>query len=604
VKCGIVVGSADMKPKYNENIKLLDVFKAFWVGIKEYKVGFYFTVTAYVLGNIVELINPLFYKRFFDVLTSSTDKVALAPALIHVLVIILLFNILEWILYRSGSFTINGFEAGVMSRLRETSFAYMLDHSYSFFSNNFSGSLVQRIGRFVRAFERLFDTLVFNLLPLIIAVVGTIAVIWTQQPKIAYIMMAWVGIVFIFSYTFSRWKLKYDVASAAADSRTSAYLSDTISNQNTVSSFAQSDYESEAFEEVSSDQAKAMTKTWNLGAIMNATQGALLVVIEFALFYYAVKYWQTGTLTVGTFVLIQVYILSVAQKLWGFSNVVRVIYEGVADSKEMVDILMLPHEIKDVPRATTLKVLDGKIEFENITFNFNETRAVLDSINLAVEGGEKIALIGPSGAGKSTVVKLLLRMYELTKGAITIDGQNIKEVTQESLRQNISLVPQEPILFHRTLMENIRYGKQDATDAEVIEAAKLAHCDEFIDVLPLKYETFVGERGIKLSGGERQRVAIARAILKNAPILILDEATSSLDSHSEAMIQDALDKLMKGKTVIVIAHRLSTIRKMDRIVVLENGKIIEEGTHEDLLGQKESLYKNLWSLQAGGFLTS
>ena len=213
-----------------------------------------------------------------------------------------------------------------------------------------------------------------------------------------------------------------------------------------------------------------------------------------------------------------------------------------------------------------------------------------------------VTITGPSGAGKSTMVRLLMRMYDLSSGKVEIDGQNIKEVFQDSLRKNISLVPQDPILFHRTLMENIRYGREEATDEEVVEAARLAHCDEFIDVLPLKYETYVGERGIKLSGGERQRVAIARAILKNAPILVLDEATSSLDSHSENLIQDALDKLMKGKTVIVIAHRLSTIRKMNRVVVIDQGKITEEGSHEELLSRENSLYKKLWELQAGGFL--
>ena len=213
-----------------------------------------------------------------------------------------------------------------------------------------------------------------------------------------------------------------------------------------------------------------------------------------------------------------------------------------------------------------------------------------------------MALIGPSGAGKSTIVKLLTRAHDLSSGRILIDGQQINHVTQQSLRASISVVPQDPILFHRNLLENIRYGRRDASDSEVMEAARFAHCDEFIESLPLKYETLVGERGIKLSGGERQRIAIARAILKNAPILILDEATSSLDSHSESMIQDALDKLMEGKTTIVIAHRLSTIRKMDRIIVLENGKIIEEGTHEVLSKTDGSLYKKLWDLQAGGFL--
>ena len=213
-----------------------------------------------------------------------------------------------------------------------------------------------------------------------------------------------------------------------------------------------------------------------------------------------------------------------------------------------------------------------------------------------------MALIGPSGAGKSTFVRLLLRLYDIHSGEILIDGQNISKVTQNSLRDNISLVPQDPVLFHRTLMENIRYGKPLATDEQVIRAARLAHCDEFIEQLPKKYDTYVGERGIKLSGGERQRVAIARAILKNAPILVLDEATSSLDSHSEMLIQDALDTLMKGETTVVIAHRLSTIRKMDRIIVFENGKIIEEGSHEALIEKTGGLYAKLWSLQAGGVL--
>ncbi len=215
--------------------------------------------------------------------------------------------------------------------------------------------------------------------------------------------------------------------------------------------------------------------------------------------------------------------------------------------------------------------------------------------------GEKIALVGPSGAGKSTITKLLLRLYDINSGAIEIDGQNIAEVTQESLRNAIAFVPQEPVLFHRTLMENIRYGRRDATDAEVIDAAKKAHCHEFIAALPEGYNTYVGERGIKLSGGERQRVAIARAILKDAPILVLDEATSSLDSESEHLIQDALEVLMRGKTVIVIAHRLSTIMKMDRIVVLEGGQVVAEGTHEELL-QQGGLYHKLWSIQAGGFI--
>jgi ATP-binding cassette subfamily B protein len=584
--------------------KVRDILKVFWNVSKSYKKTFAWSVIAWTIGNILELIMPLYYKRFFDVIAKPGDTSVIAAVLIHIIVIVLILNAVQWAVYRTGVFSMNYFEAKVMSRLREDSFDYTMLHSYSFFSNNFTGALVQKIGRFARAFERLFDTLVYNFLPLGINIVGIIFVVWTQQPKIALIIFIWAAVIISFSLFYSRWKLKYDLASAAADTKTGARLSDAMTNHNTISTFAATDFEAETFKEITQDQARLTLKTWNLGELMNAFQNGLVVLIEFVVFYYGIKYWQQGLITIGTFVLIQVYILGLAQRLWGLNNIVRTVYESLADSREMVDILNMPHEVADLPGATPLTVHSGAIEFKDVGFAFNESREVLKDVNLSIVSGEKIALIGPSGAGKSTIVRLLLRMYNLVQGTIDIDGQDIEKVTQESLRQNISLVPQDPILFHRTLMENIRYGKQDATDEEVVAAAKLAHCDDFIDALPLKYATFVGERGIKLSGGERQRVAIARAILKNAPILILDEATSSLDSHSEALIQDALDKLMKDKTVIVIAHRLSTIRKMDRIVVLENGKIIEEGTHEDLLGQKESLYKNLWSLQAGGFLTS
>ena len=272
---------------------------------------------------------------------------------------------------------------------------------------------------------------------------------------------------------------------------------------------------------------------------------------------------------------------------------VRDLYQGYADAKEMVEILLLSHEIKDKPSAIELSADKGEIEFRNLSFNFNETRKVLENINLKIKSGEKVALVGPSGAGKTTFIKLLLRLYSPTAGEIIIDGTDISDATQGSLRKNIAMVPQDTILFHRTLAENIGYGKHGVAKEEIEKVAKLAHCDEFIKDLPFGLETYVGERGIKLSGGERQRVAIARAILKNAPILVLDEATSSLDSRSEGLIQDALNNLIADRTTIVIAHRLSTIRKMDRIIVIDNGKIIEQGSHNDLLNKDDSLYKIL-----------
>ena len=337
-----------------------------------------------------------------------------------------------------------------------------------------------------------------------------------------------------------------------------------------------------------------------MNEIIDAVQGVIMLAIQFFMIYFAITFWQKGILTIGDFALIQLYLITLFDRLWEFGKVLRRIFEGFADASEMVEILEEPHEVRDGLAAPALAVSAGRVDFVDVQFSHHGTRKILDGFNLKILPGEKVGLVGPSGAGKTTVVQLLFHFYDVSGGEILIDGQNIAHVTQDSLRDHISLVPQEPILFHRTLKENILYGRAEARDEDVIEAARKAHCHEFISTLPLGYETYVGERGIKLSGGERQRVAIARAILKNAPILVLDEATSSLDSESEALIQDALHKLMQGKTAIVIAHRLSTIMQMDRIVVIDEGKIVTSGTHRELLGQ-EGIYKKLWEIQAGGF---
>lgn len=591
-----------MTENQKEKAKIVDVVKAFWQGMKPWRWAFYLGTFCALLVGAVQVTIPLFYKQFFDLLSVAGPRADLAPQLVKIILIVLALNGSNWVTFRIAMFTLNFFESSVMARLKQMSFDHLINHSHSFFSNTFTGSLVQRINRFSRSFERLYDTYIFNFIPLFTGIVGAIIVVYFQEKIIAFIIMAWIFCVLTFNYLFSRWKVKYDIRSAAADSATTALLADTITNQNAVSSFIGSDFESVAFKNISNKQAKAMRLTWDLSAVVDSVQAGFIVAVEFFIFYYAIKFWEQGAITIGTFVLIQAYVVGLAGRLWDFSRIIRNVYEGYADSEEMVRILILPHEVKDAFRAKPINIKKGKIEMKHVSFKFANKRPVLDNISLRILGGEKVALVGPSGAGKSTLVRLLLRLYNNQTGEILVDGQNTQKVTQASLRNSISVVPQDPVLFHRSLLENIRYGRRDASEEEVYEAAHLAHCDDFIEQLPLKYETLVGERGIKLSGGERQRIAIARAILKNAPILILDEATSSLDSHSELLIQDALHKLMAGKTTIVIAHRLSTIRKMDRIIVLDGGRITEEGTHQDLLAKEKSLYKHLWELQAGGFL--
>ena len=409
---------------------------------------------------------------------------------------------------------------------------------------------------------------------------------------------------FVFLLTaliYTRYKLKYDVASALADSKTVGVLSDSITNHSSIQFFTGRSHEQNLVGETIQAQKKATVFNWYLWSGLSGIQSFYSVVIEFIIFWTALNDWWLGVIGLPFIILLQNYVARLVENLWSFGGIVRAFYDSFADAQEMALIIDTPYEILDKVTEVA-KNIKGEIVFDKVTYIYkNNNSKVLENFSLTIPVGQKIAIVGSSGAGKTTFVRLLLRLFDITSGKITIDGFDISKISQENLREQIAFVPQDPVLFHRTLMENIRYGKRDATDEEVLRAAQLAHCDEFINSLPLGYETFVGERGIKLSGGERQRVAIARAILKNAPILILDEATSSLDSHSESLIQDALTKLITNKTTIVIAHRLSTIRQMDRIIVLQNGKIIEDGVHDELANKEGGLYKKLWDLQAGGF---
>ena len=318
---------------------------------------------------------------------------------------------------------------------------------------------MQKVNRFARAFERLSDEFVWNLIPLVVRVVSILIVIFFVNKWIDLVILIWIIVFLSFNIIFSKWKLKYDIKVAEVDSKATGYLSDTISNQNTIQLFNGYKFESQGYKKVTGEQAKMTTFAWNLDAIIEGGQAFLTFGIEFFLFFYAIKYWQQGAITIGVFVLLQVYILNIIHQLWGFTRVIRDVYQGYADAKELVEITLLPHEITDIPQASELLVNKGEIEFRDLVFSFNETRKVLENVNLTIKAGEKVALIGPSGAGKTTFVRLLLRLYSATAGQILIDGQDIAKATQESLRKNISMVPQDPILFHRTLSENISYGK-------------------------------------------------------------------------------------------------------------------------------------------------
>ena len=543
---------------------------------------------------------PLLYRDLIDTLAGAPSPDRFGPAL-AIVIMILLANVLRIGIWRATNFVNNYFQPKVMGDLMNTCYRYLQGHSLGFFASNFVGSLVTRVKRYERAFEQISDQIMFELGRSLLDTAMVLVVLFWQYRTFGWIMLGWCALFLTLSYAFARWKLPYDIRRADADTQTTAQLADSITNNINIKLFTNYRVENERFAGVIRNQFQLRWKSWNLGTFADLVQGFFMIALEFVVMYLALRMWTQGLVTVGGIALLQVYLMRVFDKLWSTGRNIRNIYEALADANEMTEMLERPHGVRDAPDAGELRVPKGAIAFEDVSFGYHAEGAVLDHFHIMIRPGERVALIGPSGGGKSTIAKLLFRFYDIGGGTIRIDGEDIARVTQDSLRAAIAFVPQEPILFHRSLMENIRYARPDARDEAVLRAAKLAHAHEFITSFPQGYETLVGERGIKLSGGERQRVAIARAILKDAPILILDEATSSLDSESEMYIQDALKKLMQGRTTIVIAHRLSTIMQMDRIVVIDCGRITEEGKHAELLKVRKGTYQKLWEIQAGGF---
>lgn len=574
----------------------------YWKFLKKYKISLISVILCTVISSAAGVTVPLYLKKMVDILADTGHVAELLPALYKIFWIIVILRFVQFLSRRAEMFADSYFCSKTMADIGNFAFGYLHRHSFTFFNNNFVGSLVKRVNRFVRSFESLNDRILFNVADMVLEITIVMGVLFYRNLYLGLALLVWTALYVVISVFYNRFRIKYDIMRSEADSAVSGVLADTITNHVNVKLFNGYEKEKTYFKDTQAKFSKLQLFSWYTDSAFDGFQAFFAFLLEGVLMYIGIKLWQVGKFTAGDLMLIQAYVITVVQNIWNFGRVVRNIYSDLSEAAEMTEILVTPHEITDIPGAKDLKVGEGKIEFKDVGFNYHETRSILKKFNLEIQSGQKIALVGPSGAGKSTLVKLLLRMHDVSSGKILIDGQNIAKVTQESLWKNISLVPQDPILFHRTLRENIRYGRFDATDEEVEAAAKLAHCHEFIAGLPQTYDTYVGERGVKLSGGERQRVAIARAILKNAPVLFLDEATSSLDSESEHFIQDALNILMKGKTVIMIAHRLSTIMSADRILVIDKGAVAEDGSHSQLLKKKGGLYKKLWDLQAGGFI--
>ena len=514
----------------------------------------------------------------------------LLPAAVNNLAVIRMIDWLDWSL-----------DAKCGEYLSKLAFTAVINQSMTFHSNRFSGSLTSAANKLPGAFIGLKSNFVWDIYPLILTVLYSVGVT-------AMICAPFAGILAIYSIVYmtvaitTYYKTRHvDEKLAEAENKQTGQLADSITNEISVKSYAREKFEEGRFSRATERTKKATFDVAKVSFWRNLSMNTVNMITFAGLLILIVMSHDLFGLTIANMVLLYSLSNSLLSNVWTINHILRAINRSLGDAKEMVSILDLPYIVDD-KTDKPLSVKDGAISFSHISFQHDEQKTKLfDDFNLDVPASKSIGLVGVSGSGKTTLTKLLLRFADVTDGAIFIDGQDIRDVTQKSLREAIAYVPQESSLFHRSIFENIAYGRPDATDEEVYEAARLANADEFIAGLPNGYDTLVGERGVKLSGGQRQRIAIARAILKNAPILVLDEATSALDSESEAAIQGALANLMKGKTSIVVAHRLSTIAGLDKIVVLNDGVIVEQGSHKELL-KAGGAYAKLWGRQSGAFL--
>ena len=485
--------------------------------------------------------------------------------------------------------------------IRKSLFSYLQHHSHRYFISHFAGSLANRIAEVSMSSMHALWTITFDFYPLIIKSVVALVILVNTSSELALTLSLWLGVYIYVSFLLARRCRVYAQDFAEARSLVTGKVVDSVTNVMNAKMFARRRYEEDYLTDYLNHEVDHALRTYWYMEKLRWFQFLAAMVLMVAMVGYAIKIWADGNLTVGEFSMVAGLAIMLIEAARGLSRSFLEFFEYLGNISDGVSVFVQSHEIVDKPAAPRLQVTRGEIVFDDVTFVYPEGLAIFEHLDVIIEPKQQVGLVGFSGSGKSTFVNLILRLFECQDGEIRIDGQNILDVTQDSLRENVSMIPQDPQLFHRSLMENIRYGRLDASDAEVIEAARKAHAHEFILQTEKGYESLVGERGVKLSGGQRQRVAIARAILKDSPILILDEATSSLDSVTEKKIQLGLTNLMQGRTVVVVAHRLSTISHMDRILVFDEGKIVEDGSHDELL-LTDGHYARLWNMQAGGFL--
>lgn len=553
---------------------------------------------AMSLSTLTEVIVPVFAGRLVDALAQGS---AALDAALAAFIAMAGLGVAMLVLRHFAWWGIVPLTLSIMRNVAQDAFHRVQRFSTDWHNNSFAGSTVRKITRGMWALDSLNDVLLLMLLPSLVVLVATVVLLASHWPVMGVIMA--VGAVAYTTLTVSLTMRVIAPASRlsnAQDTRIGGVLSDALGGNAVVKSFGAEAREDARLARVVDKWSRRTARTWLWHTWSGTGQLVLLWTVRTAVTGTALWLWWQGRATPGEITYVLTTYFVVHGYLREIGQHVHQLQRAVNEMEELVRLYREPFGVADAPGARPLHIRAGEVRLEHVTFRYTgHTKALYRDLNVRIAPGERIGLVGHSGSGKTTFVKLIQRLYDVTEGRVLIDGYDISQATQGSLRAQIAIVQQEPILFHRTLVENIAYARPDATLAEVERAARLANAHEFICELPRGYQTFVSERGVKLSGGQRQRVALARAFLADAPILILDEATSSLDSESEALIQQAMARLMAGRTSIVIAHRLSTVRAMDRILVFENGRIVEEGSHEALLRRAHGHYRRLFERQAG-----
>ncbi|EGW20532.1 ABC transporter ATP-binding protein [Methylobacter tundripaludum] len=579
------------------------IFKEYSRVVWQKKWFFLLALFALASAMTLDLSAPVYYKSIANGLAAPYSDTTLTLMLDNLKQVAIIYAGI-WLSWRLLEIAIIPLDGGGVNLLEKRCFDVLKKQKYVFFENSFSGSLIKQANRFSRSFEIIMDWFLFQFFMNIVAIGIAFAIFYQQQPKFACYFLIWVTLFVTWNIVYSVWKLRFDKAVAQADSTVGGAYSDAVSNIFVVKSFAMEAIEQARINQASDFVYRKKKIAWILMFFSFAVQGLMTFGIELLMVYLMIQNWKAGNFQVGEFVLFQSIMIMLIQRLWEFGRNFRNFFTALADASEMADVFRQEDVEVDPANAQALTITHGAIDFNNICFTYNEENSrqtqLFENFSLHIKAGEKVALVGQSGSGKSSLTKLLFRFLDPQTGSISFDGLDAKAFTLSSLRQQISMVPQQPDLFHRSIRDNITLGA-DVSEAQLLDVAAKSHCLEFIKDLPDQFDTLVGERGVKLSGGERQRIAIARAFLENAPIVVLDEATSALDSITEQQLQTAIFELIKNKTTLVIAHRLSTILSMDRIIVLEKGKIIEQGTHPQLLA-KQGKYHAMWQHQSGAFL--